>query len=80
MTLVLDTQVAVVANPTTNTQVTTIVTQVCDDQAAAEVKPSKKQKIQVTTSQTPTIDIINYDTEEEVNSHLIVVEEVTEHL
>ena len=62
-----------------NTQVTTIVTQVCDDQATVEAKPTKKQKIQITASQTPTIDVIYCDTKEEVHSSMHAIEEVTEH-
>ena len=38
------------------------------------IKPLKKQKIQVTTSQIPTIDLLNYDTEEDVLTPVIVVE------
>ena len=65
MTSVLDTQVT---------------TQVCDDQVATEAKLTKKQKIQVIASQTPTIDFIDCDTEEEVLSPIPVVEEVINHL
>ena len=38
MTSVLDTQVIAATKPTTDTQVTTIVSQVCDDQVAVEAK------------------------------------------
>ena len=79
MTSVLDTQITATAKPTTDTQVTTAVTQVCDDQARAKAKPTKKQKIHVTASQTPTIDVIDCDTKEEVHSSMHAIEEVTEH-
>ena len=51
-----------------------------DDLAAAEAKLAKKQKTQVTSSQTPTIEFIDCDTEKEVHSPMPVVEEVIEHL
>ena len=76
----MDTQVAATAKPTIEIQVTTTVTQVYDDQAAAKANPAKKQKIQVTSSQTPTIDFIDCDIEEEVHSLVLVMEEVTDHL
>ena len=50
ITLVLATRVAAAVNPTADIQVTTVATQVCDDQVTTEVKPFKRQKIQVTVS------------------------------
>ena len=64
MTLVLHTQVTEAAKPITDTQETTSITQVHDDLAAAEAKLAKKQKTQVTSSQTPSINFIYCDTEE----------------
>ena len=61
---VLHSQVVVDAKPAPDIQVTTTVTKVCDEQATTEVKPFKKQKIQMIASQTPTIDLSDYDTEE----------------
>ena len=80
MTSVLHTRVTVAAKAIVDTQETTSVTQVHDDLVVVEAKPPKKQKNQVTSSQTPTIDFIDCDTEEEVNSPVLVIEEVTEHL
>ena len=80
MTSVLHTQVTVAAKPIVDTQETTSVTQVHDDLAIVEANPPKKQKNQVTSSQTPTIDFIDCDTKEEVHSLVLVIEEVTKHL
>ena len=80
MTLVLDTQVTAAANPIPHTQETTSITQVRDDLATVEAKPVKKPKTQVIASQTPNIDFIDCDTEEEVHYSMPVIKEVPEHL
>ena len=64
VTSVLDSQVTAASNPTTDTPVTTPVTHVCDDQETTDIKATRKEKIQVTASLTPTIDFIDCDTEE----------------
>ena len=80
MTSVLDTEVAVVANPAIEIWVSIAITQVCDEQEIVEVKPVKKQKIQITATQIPSIDLSDYDTEEEVITPMAVLEEVDEYL
>ena len=59
---------------------TTVVTQLADDQEMAEQNPFKILKMQVSSSPTPTINLDDSDLEEEVIASAPVIEEVDQYL
>ena len=80
MTYVLDTQASTTAHTITHIPVISTVTQPTDNQQMAEQKSFKRLKVKVSSPTTPTINLDDSDSEEDVIASAPVTEEEDQHL
>ena len=80
MTSVLDTQAATAAQTVTDIPVFSTVTQPTNNQEMAEQKSFKSLKVKVSSPTTPTINLDDSDSKEDVIDSTPVTEEVDQHL